>query len=197
MEGARCKGELSAGDAKSDDHGGLALLFQYLGTFVKGGPGGEDIVDEQDVPSGKGALAAGFGGEGECTLEVGKSAFAVEHGLAGGIALTAQTWDEGELCVAMEAAGDFAGLVESAVAQFSRMQRHGGDEPVLAGLDSRFFKGFEQEMAEHHSEVELAIVFKMMNEVAHETAAFITGEGEVKGCRAVLAIGANDGQAGV
>ena len=197
MVGAGCKGELSAGDAEADDAGGVALVLEDLGAFVEGGSGGEHVVDEEDVAAFEGALTAGLRAEGEGVLEIGEAVFAIEGGLAGGIALAAESGDEGEVGVPMEAAGNFVSLIELAVAQFSGMQRHGGEDPVLAGLDAWLLEGLEKQLAEHDSELELSVVFKMVNEIAHGPAAFVTGEGEIKGHGTVLAVGTDDGQAGV
>ena len=54
-----------------------------------------------------------------------------------------------------------------------------------------------EELAEGTSEVELAVVFEMMDEVAQGAAAFISGIGEIVGGGMLLAVRADEGVRGI
>jgi hypothetical protein len=174
---------LSAGD-RDDNHGGGPGFPQDPGTGVGRGAGGKDIVNESDhFPPDPGTMA-----EREGALQIPEAFFAVKMGLGESIARPAEAVFHGQPQPGSGQDREDLGLVEFAFASARRVERHWHDSVRRPIGQPRIAESLGHHTGKQVAQVQLAVVFKLMNEVANHAAAAVGRGGEIEAEFEVAAI---------
>src|SRR5947207_3214058 len=85
------------------------------------------------------------------------------------------------------------GLIEAALAFARGMKRHRHDEIEVAAVETRVRETFHEPVRDGITEVALPAVFELVENIANETAAAVSGDGTIEMERAMLAVRATEG----
>ena len=161
---------------------------QYLGATVQRRAGGEHVVQQDEAFAGEGGRVA----DGECAVHISRAGFGVEFGLGRGVFHPAHiSFQRGNLERAAKPVGEVFGLVELALTQFARMQRHGNDGVDFAPVDP-LLRGAQQPIHQMRAEIHLAIVFEAQDTVARDAFGPAGADGPAEIEAQILAITAHE-----
>jgi hypothetical protein len=159
---------------------------QFAGAGVEGGPGGQNVVDEQHVPPGNPGARPNLEG----SVEVLEPFLAAKLSLGSGPADSAEGFLEGDLAQFLELECEEFGLIEPAPPLFPPVQGDRHQEIGPGTAQALIGKVFRQPMGKGQGKERLAAVFELVQEGADHVGGPMGGECEGKGGIPLGAVGA-------
>ena len=153
---------------------GGAAPFQYSADFVQGRAGGHHVVQHGDFFSGEIKIA------GKRPAHIASALLPFQSGLARGVAgAPAGFGHERNVQPARNLLGDFQRLIEAALLESLRMERHRQQQVGLGMLGGEPRQGFCQ----HFDERKIARIFKRVQQTINREAVTECRQGAVKSWR--------------